>query len=765
MDGERISERLARLRSFDPLTASWINEGITSEGEADLIVASVEAAARRQPQRFAHPGDGARLAALIAAELAVAMLLRPTRFPLGPIALVAGPRERGIIERATRANNDGAALVPVRLRGDGRVQIRSTTRPLDDSDHILLVSPLVRWPDPGVRLGVAILAERSLSSSFDDGLEWALRHADVVHVCAPLNPQFTPSGIEIDWPTIASASGLWETLGAGWALAGSVQVEVVRPEPEGLVEARRRIAAVGDRDDWPAPLSAAAAVSRALASAAVPLPLLDAHHRNPVAPSLADRIEVLERTHPRDFPDAWQAFAETDWPVIKRGLLDANSEVEERNHKADIVGIVVERSLASGERVAVWTDTMTHADALTTHLLTAGFAVTPEQLESGALTVRPLSHAIGERGDAAHSIVTGLPAPWHFPNILAADITGELAVCCYPFEAERVPRLLNWLANANTAERWRERSSQYAQLLSGVEPDPMPEKLIVGEVVASSEATQVPRTNGSGTDAAELAALADDDWLKLIAAETSTPPPSSDPRPVLAFLTDPGPAVLLLGRDAVVDRVIGRRLWPTPATSVTAGMTLFVGAARTTSLFVALRPFLDRLQGFGTRFWLEQWERARQAAAKSTGGPTAFAAELVRRGAPEIGADAVAEWASPYRIGPRDWQHVEVTAQIAGDRVVEHHAKRIAAVMRGLRVEHMRLGRQLVQAVRRHLSGQADAFDVIEDRLGVEASHLVGDVTITTVCDCLGAGLAPTWATGRTHTPQRAKDLFVPETR
>jgi hypothetical protein len=762
--GELVSERLARLRSFDPLTEAWLEAGLVSIGEADLIVSVVEATARRQPQRLAYPGNGARLAALISVELAVARMARPPRYPRGPVTLVAGPRERATLEAALPDGDAGAALGPARLRGDGLVQRRSTTRALEGSDHLLVVSPLVRWPDPGHRLGVAVLAERSLASSFDDALEWATHHAEVVHVCTGLDPQFEPSGIEVDWPTIAAEIDAWRGLGTGWALAGPVQLEVVQPEPNGLVEARRRIANVGDRSDWPTPLIAAAALSRILAGAAVPIPLLDLHQRNPIAQSIADRVEVLERTRPGDFPPAWRTFAETDWPIVKRRLLDAYSELEEHNHKADVIGIVVERALATGDRVAVWTDSTTHADALATHLLTAGFGITPAAVESGALAIRALHATRGEALEPTLSILTGLPAPWNFTRVLSADITGSSTICCYPFEAERLPRLLNWLVNWKVEDRWRERSSQFEQLLAGVQPEPVPPRLNIETRATTNAAIEMSASTDTSSDAAELAALADDDWLKLIKPETEAPYAGSEPRAALAFLTDPGPAILLLAHDAVVDRVIGRRLWPMPATGVGPGMTLFVGAERATSLFTALRPYLDRLQGLGTRFWLEQWERARRDAAEVTGGPGPFAAELVRRGAPTIGAQAVAEWASPYRIGPRDWQHVEATARIAGDLVVEHHAKRIAAVMRGVRVEHMRVGRQLVQAIRRQLAGDADAFDVVEDRLGVEASHLVGDITITTVCECLGSGTAPAAAIGRTHTPQRAQDLFAPET-
>ena len=72
------------------LTAAWIDAGVTSPGEANLVVTAVEATALATSQRFAYPGDGAGLAALIVVAGRVGKLLRPTRYPHGPVVAHRG---------------------------------------------------------------------------------------------------------------------------------------------------------------------------------------------------------------------------------------------------------------------------------------------------------------------------------------------------------------------------------------------------------------------------------------------------------------------------------------------------------------------------------------------------------------------------------------------------------------------------------------------------------------------------------------------------
>ena len=83
--------------------------------------------------------------------------------------------------------------------------------------------------------------------------------------------------------------------------------------------------------------------------------------------------------------------------------------------------------------------------------------------------------------------------------------------------------------------------------------------------------------------------------------------------------------------------------------------------------------------------------------------------------------------------------------------------------MRGVRVEHGRLGRQLATTLRRHLSGDPSAFDPIEEHIGVEMEAILGDPGVYTVVDRLATGSAPASALGKAHSIQLAHELFQPQ--
>jgi hypothetical protein len=184
-----------------------------------------------------------------------------------------------------------------------------------------------------------------------------------------------------------------------------------------------------------------------------------------------------------------------------------------------------------------------------------------------------------------------------------------------------------------------------------------------------------------------------------------------------------------------------------------------LGTKASGGVFGAVRPYLDRIHGIGTRFWLDQWDDALRAAVAVTGGATALAECLVGHGS-TISAQAVAAWASPFRIGPRDPANVLRVADIGAHVVVGHHHRRVHAVMRGVRIEHGRIGRQLAAAMRRYIDGDTDAFDQVEERLGVDVQTMLGDPTIYTILDRLASGTARASALGRAHPVAAAHEIF-----
>ena len=762
---EPAAARIDALRHFDPLLDTWVSGGLLADAEADLVLLASEATRSLTPLRVALPGGSSALAVAVALHGAVRAAAQPGRYPPGATALVTGAPERAAA-MAVQVDGVGvaASLGSVRLRADGRAQAAGGSRvaELDGSERLMFVSPRAQWPKLPVPLGVAVLDRRGLGAAYEAAHQWALDTARLVHVVAELDPAAAPSSFEVDWPLIAGAPGRWGRA-ASWPVLGEVRVNVAGDDPTGLVAARERIArAAGTDRPWPAALCAAAGLSRALASVAVPLGLYDAHTVGTIAVPFAERVDQLAGVRPSDLPVDWVSFAQTDWPSIKRGLLDAVACLEDRNRKAEQLGITVEALVSDGAEVDIWVDSGVHGRAMQTHLLSAGFGIRAQDFDRGRVAVRPLAEAHGQRRNERVGVLTGLPAAWHAPAITAGGIGGPLVVVAWPFEADRASRWFGWLLNAGRHTRHEERVRAVTRAFGpGLEAEPLPAPVPL-VITRSDAAGETAESAGEyGDDAAEFAALADDEWLALaVQAREEDRTESRGDRPAVSYLVDPGPSILLLDMHAIVDRLVAGRLRPVPASELEAGMRVLTGTPG--GVFAAIRPHLDRLHGIGTRFWLDQWDDALRAAVATTGGPGTLAGRLVEAGA-TISAQAVASWASPYRIGPRDPANVRRVADVSGHLVVGHNHRRVHAVMRGVRIEHGRLGRQLAVALRRHAGGDHSAFDELEERLGADLDAMLGNPAVFTILDRLATGLAPATALGRTHTVAAAHELFKPQ--
>lgn len=758
---EQATDRIERLRAGDPLLSSWVGDGTLTEGEADLLVVLDESSQLRHPQRISLPGRASVVAAAAALHTAMRLTLELGRYPGGPVALVSGtgPRELAL-GFTVGADPIAASFGAGRLRADGFVQPLGRTRPvpLDADTRILFASSRSGWPSMQGQVGIAIVDQASLGGGFDSAFAWALDAAEVVHVLAPLNAGTHPVSIEVDWPLIATSPDRWGATGS-WPLAAPVTLHSIGWCPGDLADVNDRLArARQGHADWPSPLAAAGSLARALVGLAVPVGLYDAHTQGTIASSFAERISNLEEVRAAHLPAEWSGFAETDWAVVKQAILTAAAELEEHNPKATEVGLTVERLLQAGHSVDVWVGTDVHAQAVTTHLLSAGFAISADHIDAGALGIRRLGDGLDDSTTDRVALLTAVPAPWDLPAVLARGI-GPLQIVGYDFECAQAPRRLTWALNASRPERHDQRERTYDECLGddlvavGV-PSPLRPAFTC---IATDETTL-----GSielGEDAAEFAALADDEWLAL-AAEERTASATVEQRAAVAFLAEPGPKVLLLAAHGIVDRYVALRLRPTPVSALEPGMRILV-VGGVGGVFASIRPLLDKLRGMGTRYWLERWEAALRAALEATGGPSALAQALRDHGS-TISTSAVASWPSPYRIGPRDPANVRRVAEVAGHDLARTQHQRIHAVMRGVRIEHGRFGRFLALALRRAADGIPDAFDLLEEQFGLDVEDVVESPTIYTITERLASGTAPSSALGRVHDAAAAQTLLTP---
>lgn len=761
---ERATDRIERLRAGDPLLSNWVDDDTLTKGEADLLIVLDESSRLQRPQRISLPGRASVVAAAAALHGAMRLALEPGRYPNGPVALVSGTGPRELASGLSVGSDPIAPSFGAgRLRADGFVQPLGRTQPvpLDADTRILFVSSRSRWPSMLGQVGIAIVDLASLGGAFDEAFAWALDAAEVVHVLAPLSAGTHPVSIEVDWPLIAASPDRWGAT-KSWPIVASVTLRSIGLCPGDLADVNDRLArARRSHSHWPSPLAAAGSLARALTGLAVPVGLYDAHTQGTIASSFAERISYLEEVRASHLPAEWSGFAETDWAVVKQAILATVAELEEHNPKATEVGLTVESLLQAGHRVDVWVGTEVHAQAVTTHLISAGFAISADHIDAGALGIRRLGDGIDDTATDRIALLTAVPAPWDLPAVLARGV-GPLHIVGYDFECTQAPRRLTWALNASRPERHDQRERTYDDCLGdGLVATGVPSPIRPAFTCVATDET----TFGSielGEDAAEFAALADDEWLAL-AAEERAASAAVEQRAAVAFLIEPGPKVLLLAAHGIADRYVALRLRPTPVSAVEAGMRILV-VGGVGGVFASIRPLLDKLRGIGTRYWLDRWEAALRAALEATGGPSALAQALRDRGS-TISNSAVASWPSPYRIGPRDPANVRRVAEIAGHDLARIQHQRIHAVMRGVRIEHGRFGRLLALALHRAADGRADAFDLLEEQFGLDVEDIVESPTIYTVTERLASGTAPSSALGRVHDAAAAQALFTPGSR
>jgi hypothetical protein len=757
---EQATDRIERLRARDPLLSSWVGDGTLTEGEADLIVVLDESSRLRHPQRISLPGRASVVAAAAALHSAMRLTLEPGRYPSGPVALVSGIGPRELASGFTvGADPIAASFGAGRLRADGFVQPLGRTRPvpLDADTRILFASSRSGWRSLQGQVGIAVIDLASLGGGFDAALAWALDAAEVVHVLAPLSAGTHPVSIEVDWPLIATSPDRWGATGS-WPLAPPVTLHSIGRCPGDLADVNDRLArARQGHADWPLPLAAAGSLARALAGLAVPVGLYDAHTQGTIASSFAERISYLEEIRAAHLPAEWSGFAETDWAVAKQAILTAAAELEDHNPKATEVGLTVERLLQAGQGVDVWVGTEVHARAVTTHLLSAGFAISADHIDAGALGIRRLGDGLDDSTTDRVALLAAVPAPWELPAVLARGI-GPLQIVGYDFECTQAPHRLTWALNASRPERHHQRERTYDDCLGDdLVAITLPSPIRPAFTCVATDETTLWSIE-LGEDAAEFAALANDEWLALATQERAAS--AVEQRAAVAFLVEPGPKVLLLAAHGIVDRHVAHRLRPTPVPALEPGMRILV-VGGVGGVFASIRPLLDKLRGMGTRYWLERWEAALRAALEATGGPSALAQALREQGT-NISTSAVASWPSPYRIGPRDPANVRRVAEIAGHDLARIQHQRIHAVMRGVRIEHGRFGRFLALALRRAANGRPDAFDRLEEQFGLDVEDVVESPTIYTVTARLSSGTAPSSALGRVHDAAAAQSLLTP---
>jgi hypothetical protein len=494
-------------------------------------------------------------------------------------------------------------------------------------------------------------------------------------------------------------------------------------------------------------LRSASRLTRQLLTLPVPPDLYDALIDDPLTVPLFDRQNQIERATARnDLPADFQLFGELEWVQLRDGLMNTMSAIRAQNQKALAIGHLVETAVRQRESIEIICESQIEARAMQAYLLRSGWAI-PATAFGQQVRVRGVRDSRPWTEDRVRTVIAGIPSHRNRLRILGGDF-GPLEVVCYSNEAALLQRWLSELVNQGVFEAEERRRGTIRSILNSATQGRPVRPL---EIAVEQREVSIPEAQemGSGlslSEVAEGAALADIDLFGWIDGEDEESPMYMPEREVKAraFLCDPGPTVLFLEENSQIERVVAGHLVVCETSEVSPGMSLIVFPSEDRRpLFRRLFPYLEELRGAGTRFWLWTWEAALKEALTKTGSVRALADEIVQKGG-AITIEAVAEWPSPYRIGPRNPRHVQLVAEIAGHQVLQQEAARVAKVMEGVRHLHRQVGAAVSRCVKAALVENPRAQDELERYLPDDAVEIVANavqgMTVVKVVRDLGTG-------------------------
>lgn len=671
----------------------------------------------------------------------------PCPVPDGPVVVV-GLRTNVTVRLAQLAigrQNLSRALRMQRIRGDGRVVDLQgkITRAVDSPSGLFYLNTALGRPSLGTSVGTVVIDRTSMANdqSWEHALAWASEHdaARVVAV-ADLGTQPGSSRAWAQWPwTPALRADVRHSLGHRRAYgpltsnallahrpaaAPSVAVyrheqlaELYRTVVAGVVAARR----VHTLEPWPQPIADAVRLLNLLWRSWGSIGRQDAWQvlmgRGSGARALARSVSrgTLEgRTGP------WGLFRETQWPDLRRGVLDLYELLYDGNPRWDLLLALIDwaRADRAGVPVLVRTRSRSAAAAVAEELAdTLG-----GDADSLLLAPRP-----GPAASSAASALHVMP----YTERLAWDASPRLELHLGVPSALRTGVLFSGAADEHVAvveqseytwlERsasrvlygWHEQIRQTAVVLGlGEVPEPATPPLPVayGPVDLSGPSPapdDLPLRDSPLT--LDLSALFEDYDASVRAIGTPADPGRSatmapdDSVPATAVLTEPEGAVLWLRSDEQVDVLIGQRYARVPVTALTPGSRLLRargdGLSRLHDRLVMVLHDSAEVTAMDTMIGF--FRQAITTVYEQRGSWPDVLTALKNLGSEVSSWQAVSKWADGSVIAPEDPQDVHRVALLARDTRLTAGGtwQRLARMAEELRRLHRALGHTAAAAM------------------------------------------------------------------
>ncbi|WP_339135240.1 hypothetical protein WJM95_35265 [Streptomyces sp. f51] len=670
----------------------------------------------------------------------------PCPVPDGPVVVV-GLRTNVTVRLAQLAigrQNLSRALRMQRIRGDGRVvdlQGR-ITRAVDSPSGLFYLNTALGRPSLGTSVGTVVIDRTSMANdqSWERALAWASEH-DAARVVAVADLGTQPGGSRTwtQWPwSPALRSDVRHTLGHRPAYgpltsnallahrpaaAPSVAVyrhkqlaELHRTVVAGVVAARR----VHTSEPWPQPIADAVRLLNLLWCSWGSIGRQDtwqAMGRGSGARALARSVSrgTLEGR-----AGQWGLFRETQWPDLRRGVLELYELLYDDNPRWHLLLALIDWARADRAHAPVLVRTRSRsaaaavaeelADALggdADSLLLAPQPGPAVGRGTGALHVMPYAERLAWDALPRLELHLGVPSTLRTGVLFSGAADEHVAVVEqseYTWLERSAGRALNG---------WHEQIRQTAAVLSlGDVPElatpPLP---VTYGPVDLSEPSSAPDDSPQRDSrlALDLSALFEDYDAPARAIGTSADPGRSapavadDPVPATAVLIEPGGAVLWLRSDEQVDVLIGQRYARVPVAALTPGSRLLRargdGQSRLHDRLVMVMHDSAEVTAMDTMIGF--FRQAITAVHEQRGSWPEVLTALKNLGSEVSSWQTVSKWADGSVIAPEDPQDIHRVALLARDTRLTAGGtwQRLARMAEELRRLHRALGHTAAAAM------------------------------------------------------------------
>ncbi|MFH9118491.1 DISARM anti-phage system protein DrmE domain-containing protein [Streptomyces globisporus] len=671
----------------------------------------------------------------------------PCAVPVGPVVVV-GLRTNVTVRLAQLAigqENLSRALRMQRIRGDGRVVDLQgkITRAVDSPSGLFYLNTALGRPPLGTSVGTVVIDRTSMANdhSWERALAWASEH-DAARVVAVADLGTQPGGSRAwtQWPwSPVLRADVRHTLGhrpaygpltsnallarrpaaaPGVAVYRHKQLaELLRKVVAGVVAAR----SVRASESWPQPVADAVCLFNLLWCSWGSIGKQDTWQ---VLMGRGSGARALARSVSRGTLEgqggAWGLFRETQWPDLRRGVLNLYELLYDDNPRWDLLLALIDWARASrtGAPILVRTRSRSAAAAVAEALAdTLGgdadsLLLTPQPgaaagSGAGALHVMPYAERLAWDASPRLELHLGAPSPLRTGVLFSGAADEHVAVV---EQSE-----YTWLQRSTdrALSSWHEQIRQTSAALKlGEVPEPMTLSLPVayGPVDLSRpfSVTEDPPQHDSRL-ALDLSALFEDYDAPAQAMGTPDAPGRSattaadDLVPVTAVLTEPEGAVLWLRSDEPVDVLVGQRYAKIPVASLTPGSRLLHargdGQSRLHDRLVMVMHDSAEVTAMDTMIGF--FRQAITAVYEQRGSWPDVLAALKNLGSEVSSWQAVSKWADGSVIAPEDPKDIHRVALLARDTRLTAGGtwQRLARMAEELRRLHRALGHTAAAAM------------------------------------------------------------------